>query len=497
MPWSVKKRGDKFCVEGPDGKRAGCHSSRAQAIKQQRALYANEAAEATVTLHGDVDGDDLVVRGDDGREVARHSLAELQAEQQATLLAWEGPLGLEGHPTGDRRYLIPGEMGERSMPLPINVQLLTGQGHENSANAGRVEKIDRIPVESLDDDVRAEFGLTSVPDGVTVVWGEGVLDGSEAAQEAERMLRNGYGISLDIADHELSLLDPETFEPVAEEDVLLEDVLAGKYLTGLSGQYGGATIVNIPAFEHAVIRLSEGQPALVSSAALRITEPGAPALTAAASWRPPREWFDDPKLKGPTPLTYTPSGRIYGHLALWDSCHTGFPGVCVSPPRSPSDYAYFNVGLVETSDGEIACGKLMFSTSGGKHAPLDMGALEASKHYDDSTKVGAYVRAGADRYGIWLAGAEKPGISDDEIAHLRANPPSGDWRAVNGAQELVAAFSVPVPGFPIPQAEARLVASGEMDEIASLIIGPLQVVNGVSKEHRRRLKALSTRRRSA
>jgi hypothetical protein len=43
LPWHISKKGSQFCViKDSDGSSAGCHSSRAKAIKQMRALYANE-----------------------------------------------------------------------------------------------------------------------------------------------------------------------------------------------------------------------------------------------------------------------------------------------------------------------------------------------------------------------------------------------------------------------------------------------------------------------
>lgn len=49
MPWSIEKRESKWCViKDSDGSSAGCHDSRTDAIKQQRALYASERRNATV-----------------------------------------------------------------------------------------------------------------------------------------------------------------------------------------------------------------------------------------------------------------------------------------------------------------------------------------------------------------------------------------------------------------------------------------------------------------
>jgi hypothetical protein len=41
-PYRISKRGGEYCVIGPGGRSHGCHSSRSGAIRQQRALYANE-----------------------------------------------------------------------------------------------------------------------------------------------------------------------------------------------------------------------------------------------------------------------------------------------------------------------------------------------------------------------------------------------------------------------------------------------------------------------
>lgn len=49
MPWSLEQRDGEWCViKESDGSSAGCHSSRADAIKQQRALYANESRMASL-----------------------------------------------------------------------------------------------------------------------------------------------------------------------------------------------------------------------------------------------------------------------------------------------------------------------------------------------------------------------------------------------------------------------------------------------------------------
>jgi hypothetical protein len=175
-----------------------------------------------------------------------------------------------------------------------------------------------------------------------------------------------------------------------------------------------------------------------------------------------------------TPLTFEKNGRVYGHLALWGSCHTGFlngaVAECVQPPVSKTDYQHFHLGVLETDGGDIRVGKITYATG---HAPLSASARVAADHYDHTGSVGAFVRARNGSVGIWVSGSVRSDISDEGFRDLRANPPSGDWRSLNRNLELVAALSVPVPGFPIPRAEVALAASAAGDvEVESLILPP-------------------------
>lgn len=186
--------------------------------------------------------------------------------------------------------------------------------------------------------------------------------------------------------------------------------------------------------------------------------------------KPPAEWFDAAEASEPTPLTFDHSGRVYGHLALWNQCHTGFLNgglaECVRPPRSQNLYASFHLGTLETADGaEVRVGKITYDTS---HAPLASNMQAAARHYDDTGRVGAFVRASDGQIGIWLSGAVRSDISPEGFRDMRANPPSGDWRSEPGNNlALIASLSVPVPGFPIPASQLALAASGE---IAGLIL---------------------------
>ena len=184
---------------------------------------------------------------------------------------------------------------------------------------------------------------------------------------------------------------------------------------------------------------------------------------------PPREFFETPEPDSPTPMTYEEDGRVYGHAALWGDCHRGFMGgafeQCVTPPRSQTEYRQFHLGHVITEEGDrVAIGKITFDTD---HAPLTADVVAASRHYDNTGSVGAYVRARNGNHGIWLSGSLKPDLASSGLSALRANPLSGDWRSVQGNLELVAALAVPVPGFPIPLA---LSASADGIRVEALVL---------------------------
>lgn len=384
---------------------------------------------------------------------------------------WEGVLALEGSPTDDGRFLM--EVDWRELPLSLMAQIETQAGHDGAILAAKITEVWRVETE--DDEGRK----------VTEIWGRGPFDmNGEFGAEIARLVEEEFllGVSIDFAAKEEFLIDSDTYEVIDMESMSpeqqMEIAVAGNFLHGYKGTIMGATLVPFPAFAESrvtVVTASAGR--VVDASAVDHRERFATLVAAAGPLKPPYDWFKDPYLTELTPLTITKEGRVYGHLADWDGCHTGFQGVCVPPFRSMSEYAYFNVGEIETAEGELVpCGKLMFCMEGNGHAPIDeyLGYDEIQRYYDDATKVGAFVRAGADRFGTWLAGALRPGLTDIEIQHLRTHPPSGDWRPIKGGpSDLVAAFSVPIPGFPIARGRALVASAG--GEITAIISAPLEL----------------------
>lgn len=179
-------------------------------------------------------------------------------------------------------------------------------------------------------------------------------------------------------------------------------------------------------------------------------------IASAAPVAPPDEWFEPFDLDGPTPLTVTADGRVFGHLADWNSCHRSgqYGGKCVRPPSDPTA-PYFQLGEVITASGAVV--RVGTVTVGGGHADPRLGLVAAIEHYDDVSAQAAVVVVREDEYGIGLFGSVVADAAPSLVASLRRSPLSGDWRKEKGKWRLVKAHAVNSPGFPITRG---LVASG-------------------------------------
>lgn len=214
------------------------------------------------------------------------------------------------------------------------------------------------------------------------------------------------------------------------------------------------------------------------------------SLTAGAPMKdPPRAWFDDPSLPGPTPLTVTNEGRVFGHLATWGQCHIGIGGECVYLPKSRSDYSYFHIGAVQTDGGEVFTGPLLM---GGKHAPDKMDWRRATQHYDTTSAVVADIRVGEDEFGVWMSGALRDGVTEAQVRELKAaGKASGDWReVVRGSRqlELICGLVCNVGGFPVPRTRIH-VAQGRVVSLVAAGIVEDDPIGDVAEEVMARIEA--------
>jgi hypothetical protein len=184
--------------------------------------------------------------------------------------------------------------------------------------------------------------------------------------------------------------------------------------------------------------------------------------------RPPAEWFDNPKLQAITPLTITEDGRVFGHGAIWGTCHTAFPGACTTPPIE-GDHVYYRLGEVVTASGSrVAVGSITLGT--GHASVRGISASQAAEHYDHTGTVVAVVASGEDDHGIWVAGAVRPGTPEARVQELRAASLSGDWRRIGGQLRLVAFLAVNRPGFPVPRTSAFVRHDAQVSLVAAGVV---------------------------
>ncbi len=395
---------------------------------------------------------------------------------------WTSPAGIAfSEPTGDGRDMSGCAWTWRdpsASTLPLMFQDQTDMGHFGARLAGH---------------------LTAVTETGGTVYAEGRFYDSDTGRAARDLLLGGraFGVSVDPGAVQA------TWACVAEDE---DGWCTEELITFDAYEVIGLTMTPFPAFARAAITLADTGAALaVAEADHAFTDgngdgrcdaclaedadgnctqvcdleegehdAGPPAegeasvvVTAASSallTAPPAAWFH---LAEPTelgelidqgdgtwamPLTITDDGQVYGHVARWGQCHTGYAGRCVQPPASASGYRDFHVGQVVTAEGEaLSVGCL---TVGADHAPNYLRAAGAQDHYAHTALAWADVVATDGAFGPWVAGALRPNVTPELVRVLRASSLSGDWRG----GELVAALAVNTPGFPIRR--EALTASG-------------------------------------
>lgn len=340
---------------------------------------------------------------------------------------WSAVLARLGVPTGDGRIIDPAGGSSRDLPLPLSWQELSDDGHGGSRVVARIETL-------------------RIADGMVTATGTMLEDIPYAV--LEQLEAGIIGPSVDLDDIEYVMDDQER-------------------IVITQWRVAGATLVSIPAFADVSLTLDP-----LPAEPVEVAEPVmADALWASAAPEqlPPAEWFAAPSFDALTPLTVTPEGRVFGHVAPWDQCHVGLPG-CVTPPSSPSGYSYFHVGEQRLADGTTTpAGTLV---AGPRHADLSAGFQAAQQHYDDPAAAVARVIAGEDEHGVWVAGWVLPEASAEAVETFKSSPVSGDWRRVGGALELIGVCSVNVPGFPVPRARVAFSSGAQRALVGAFGITP-------------------------
>lgn len=437
----------------------------------------------------------ITITIDDGP--AAGGAAEEAAE--ATPVAWTALLAREGQQTEDLRLIEKGSLSWRDLPLTLMAMTETSPygGHSGAEVAGRIDTISRADGEETND-----------------INGTGVFSTEEYGQEIARLVASETlrGNSVDLAVNEYEYRNADTGEVLEGEalwDAFFSDIPI--LFVVMDGVILASTVCPTPAINGASIMVASGgkflwaPPKDGSQFVLNFSskdweKPEADVLTAGAAGmaplHPPMAWFENPRLDGPTGLTVTKEGHVYGHAALFDTCHIAEPhgpGICVPPPRSDMQYSVFHHGVVETAEGvDVPCGQITLGTT---HAGSTLSWAQTIEHYEHSGTAVADVAAGEDRYGIWVSGGLRPDVPAEKVREMKAGALSGDWRQViNRGLEFLAALVVNVPGFPIPRPQATVVASAKGEEVVLSLVAAGMVpvaeeVEGMSRqEYLRRIR---------
>jgi len=377
--------------------------------------------------------------------------------------------------TGDGRRFASGGITMDDMPMPFEWARTREGGHDGAVAVGAIQEAAVMTIaDAVADGWIGADAVKGMDATSEAVFGRGVMFDdadrekmprlAEDVAEAMHLMTGGtLGPSVDLDSFEATPVmagsdEPLNWEMVEQYMEQNDGAEPAIELLITQGRVRAATLVTIPAFSE-TSRPLELLPDEESDEQADDTERAARtvALIASVSGGRPAPSigaFALPELAGPTAITWDwENGRVFGHVATWATCHVGYEGVCVTPPREDDTYAWFNRYTVETADGgPIGAGRI---TVGGRHAALSMSASSAMNAYDDKT-VAAHVRAYADAYGIVVAGVIEPGLTGGERAVLERRKISGDWREVGSSLSLVEVLALSPgprahsePGFPV------------------------------------------------
>lgn len=374
--------------------------------------------------------------------------------------------------TGDGRRFATGGISLANLPMPFEWVRERQGGHDGAVAVGVIREAAILTVaQALADGWVTPDAAKGLDKKMEAVWARGTMFDDadrermpELAEDVATALHLagegtlGPSVDLDTFTAEAVLagtdepLTWEAYEQYQEENDGKEPPVE---LLISQGRVRAATLVTIPAFAETSRPFILDEPEEVDEAAAEVDTLALVASVQAMGRKSPSaELFTLPQLDGPTPITWDWStGRVYGHIATWATCHVGYADVCVTPPREDETYSWFNRFTVETEEGDhITAGRI---TLGGRHASLSLGAAATMTEYDTKTTA-AHVRAYADEYGIVVSGAIEPGLTPDDIAVLERQKVSGDWREIGARLSLVEVLALSPgprahsePGFPV------------------------------------------------
>lgn len=502
---------EEFTVGDAKLKRPGDPDGPLDEIIQCRCSVTYLTREEHEEIAAVINAGSLAAAGADVTELALEDLPPVM---------WHGVIAREGTYTDDGRFWEPGSFRTQPLPFPARFQRSDIGGHDGAVVIGNTEAVRRYQGAIRAWGTFADGSLTPEVDEIQGLMATRMMRGNSI--DGSNVLESNFAVHLDeqgnVFEHYKSTrLRATTFVPVpafADAEVFIgpppvEWLTEGEPLSDEQDVPDSTTELDLDDLVAAVGRVPEqlANYWLDGEGAAKLGGPdgyftrcraqlapyvGAGQLSGMCANLHFRKWgkwpgqeasfadaalvaalesvkftaadFEPVEMDGPTPITITDDGHVYGHLAAWGTCHTGFSDVCVQPPKSQTGYALFHQGAIRLESGDtLRVGKL---TVHAGHAKPTASLRSATAHYDNSALAAAAVRAYEDAWGIAVSGMIIPGTPDEVVEELRLSPLSGDWRAYNGNLELIAALGVNVPGFPIVGSkdgqQVSLVAAGTL-----------------------------------
>lgn len=363
---------------------------------------------------------------------------------------WRGPIAALDVPTSDNRMLATPQNGIRTRAYPLT---LTRNHVGDPTGYPTIGSVDAVWMQ----------------DGL--LWGEGRFDlGGQDGQDAARQLAGGFinRMSIDPVEvtAEVRLYDQNGKEvSYTEDNVTPMDLTDGLREVTVFTDWvlAGLAMVPIPAYTQAAV-----EPVYAYEPGA--TRQDATVVVASIGGQIFHKEFFEYAATGPTKMTVTSDGHIYGHVRFHGTCYQygqgrGDGGYCMEPPPSACGYAKFHAHSAILDSGEVLdVGALTF---GDGHE--SRGGLIASRaHYDNVATMAAKVVASDDDWGVFVTG-EVLERHKDNAHDLLLSPLSGHWEpdADNGNYlEMLAAHIVVTPGYNV----RRIVASFDDQRKATSII---------------------------
>jgi hypothetical protein len=356
-------------------------------------------------------------------------------------------LGTMDKMTSDGRFLESAGGGVRELPRTVYAQHVNTFGHEQAMVAGRMDVVE------LDDET-----------GNIEAWGwllDDEVGNTTARYIASQALRHN---SMDLNDCKVTWALDDTDD--------LEVVMIFN-----EWNVGATTILGKPAFADSTVELvndevmasfRDGTLTIECPLTITFLEVCDVDVTASLATADPTmvAWadFHQPEPDHPQKITIDPDGRIAGHLALWDSIHDGYL-IPRKPPRPRDNYASFNQAGPLTELGHVETGPIFFA---GGHPKQPLGGRDPFEAYGSVENCWGDVRVIEGRFGPWLSGRVRPGVSDEVLYAARASRISGHW--VGDALRAIVSVNVPafnVPGSGLADTGTTFGADGELLEMVA------------------------------